>query len=382
MEDLVKREPNVSDHQAHRRAAAQAARCASTRPGWPPIGLDAGAGGPDALRGQPGSRTPAAFPPPDGQVLVHTGGFLQRCRRCGPGGGGGPRTAGRSTCGTWPRSWTARRSPTSMSFSGRALRLGRKGHQGGARRAASSPAVTLTVAKRKGTNAITVADQVLARVEERAGTDHPGERPDHRHPQLRGDRQGEIQRTAAPHVHRRRLRDAPHLAHPGPAGVGRRGPCHPRDPGPDPDRLLSLRLHPQPDHPLCPDLLHRHPGGRRHRGGGEHGAPFPPAGEPGPAHVRGRHRGGGRGGQSHDPGHPHGHCRHPAHGLCGRADGALHAAHSGRGLGRHGLLPARRLYRDPLGLASACSKRGAGGTGHDARRKTGPPGSTAGSWTP
>ena len=37
---------------------------------------------------------------------------------------------------------------------------------------------------------------------------------------------------------------------------------------------LPLRLHPEPGDPVRPDLLHRHPGGRRHRGGGEHRPPL------------------------------------------------------------------------------------------------------------
>ena len=32
----------------------------------------------------------------------------------------------------------------------------------------------------------------------------------------------------------------------------------------------AARLHPEPDHPVRADLLDRHPGGRRDRGGGEH----------------------------------------------------------------------------------------------------------------
>ncbi len=39
-----------------------------------------------------------------------------------------------------------------------------------------------------------------------------------------------------------------------------------------------------------------------------------------------------------------------AHGLCGRAHGALYAAHSGGRFRRHGLFPDDRLYRHPLGI--------------------------------
>ena len=59
--------------------------------------------------------------------------------------------------------------------------------------------------------------------------------------------------------------------------------------------------------------------------------------------------GGDRGRQSHDPGHLGGDRRHPAHGLCRRPDGPLHAAHPHRLLGGHDLLPDDRLHRHPLG---------------------------------
>ena len=56
------------------------------------------------------------------------------------------------------------------------------------------------------------------------------------------------------------------------AGGRHRGAGHPR---PDPLHLLPGRLHPEPRHPLRAHLLHRHPGGRRDRGGREHRAPPP-----------------------------------------------------------------------------------------------------------
>jgi hypothetical protein len=40
-----------------------------------------------------------------------------------------------------------------------------------------------------------------------------------------------------------------------------------------------LRLHAEPHHAVRADLLHRHPGGRRHRGGGEYRAPLAHAGQ-------------------------------------------------------------------------------------------------------
>ena len=49
---------------------------------------------------------------------------------------------------------------------------------------------------------------------------------------------------------------------------------HPGDAGADAGGLLPLRLHAEPHHAVRADLLHRHPGGRRHRGGGEHRPPL------------------------------------------------------------------------------------------------------------
>ena len=62
--------------------------------------------------------------------------------------------------------------------------------------------------------------------------------------------------------------------HAGPARIADRIHCHSGDAGADADRVLSLRLHAEPHYAVCADLLHRHPGGRRHCGGGEHRAPL------------------------------------------------------------------------------------------------------------
>ena len=67
------------------------------------------------------------------------------------------------------------------------------------------------------------------------------------------------------------------------AGLARIGRCaagHTGHAGADARRLLSVRLHAEPRHVVRADLLHRHPGRRRHCRGREHRAPFPPAGKP------------------------------------------------------------------------------------------------------
>ena len=57
------------------------------------------------------------------------------------------------------------------------------------------PAVTLAVAKRKGANAVIVADDVLQRLEIVQGPHRPGGHRDHRHAQLRRDRDREGERA-------------------------------------------------------------------------------------------------------------------------------------------------------------------------------------------
>ncbi len=103
----------------------------------------------------------------------------------------------------------------------------------------------------------------------------PRRRPPDGHTELRRDGRGEVERAAAPHADRGRLRVDPHLAHPGAAGGRDRGHGHPRHPRPHPGRLLSDRLHAEPGDAVRPHLLHRHPRGRRDRGGGEHRPPLP-----------------------------------------------------------------------------------------------------------
>ena len=51
------------------------------------------------------------------------------------------------------------------------------------------------------------------------------------------------------------------------------GDRRPGDPLADPAHQPAARSHPEPHHPLRAHLLHRHPGGRRDRGGGERAPP-------------------------------------------------------------------------------------------------------------
>ena len=139
------------------------------------------------------------------------------------------------------------------------------------------PAVTLAVSKRKGANAIEVADRVLARVNSLRGSLLPSDVHLSDHAQLRRDRRREIERAALAHAARRALGGGADLAGPRPARgrfVFSRDPGHARAHA---RHVLSLRLHAEPHHAVRADLLHRHPGGRRDRGGREHRAPCAPA---------------------------------------------------------------------------------------------------------
>ncbi len=208
------------------------------------------------------------------------------------------------------------------------------------------PAVTISVAKRKGTNAIVIADKVLTKVESLKGVLIP------REVQVSVTRNyGETAQEKSNELLKHLLlatlsvddpdRAVPGLAHPPSWSCGRAG-----DAGPHAAPLLSVRLHAEPGHPLCAYLFHRHPGGRRHRGGGEHLPPLPPAREPRPALVADvAVEAVDEVGNPDDPGHLGRHRRHPADGFRGRPDGSLHAADPGRRLRGHALLPLHR-FRD------------------------------------
>ncbi len=149
-------------------------------------------------------------------------------------------------------------------------------------------AVTLAVAKRPGANATALARTVLSRVEQaRARLVPPGIT-------LSVTRDyGETAREkvnelilAPPPCHR--LGVGAHLAVPRLARSARRAGRHSGHARAHALHVLSLWLHPQPHHALRADLLHRHPGGRRDRRGGEHRPPRCSCGEPSRATGRDR----------------------------------------------------------------------------------------------
>jgi hypothetical protein len=103
------------------------------------------------------------------------------------------------------------------------------------------------------------------------GRAHPEQRRGQRHAQLRRDRRREGLGADLQAVHRDLLRlpagadrvpraEARHRRHAG----------HPGGPADDHLHGLGHQLHHRPRQPVRADLLHRHPGGRRHRRGREH----------------------------------------------------------------------------------------------------------------
>ena len=153
------------------------------------------------------------------------------------------------------------------------------------------------------------------------GNGHPGRRRNHRHPQLRRHRQRQGDDPDHQTDFRHRTGDRPGSVRAGLArGVDRRRGGD-SDPDDDAVRLLGLGLHPQPGVAVRADFLHRHPGGRCHRGGGEHSPPYPSrraqAG-------RGDSAGGGRSRRPDHSGDVYRHRRPAADGFCLRVDGAVH----------------------------------------------------------
>ena len=172
------------------------------------------------------------------------------------------------TCATYPRSWTGRRPSQYVLF--------------GTREATEEPAVTIAIAKRKGTNAIRVADRVLAKVDSLKGvvipsdvtittTRHYGRTAEEKSNELLfhmaiavvgvtllialvlGWRESAVVGVAIPVTLALTLATFYFLGY-------------------TLNRITAVRF----------DFLHRHPRGRSHRGRGEHCASFPPAEEQGP----------------------------------------------------------------------------------------------------
>ncbi len=110
-----------------------------------------------------------SFPSPEGQVLVQVGGFLKTAddvKRLVVGAFNGHPVYLEDVADVED----GPAEPDNYVFFGTGPAAGEIGIRAGESQMGVYPAVTLTVAKRKGTNAVTIAERVLARVEETRGT--------------------------------------------------------------------------------------------------------------------------------------------------------------------------------------------------------------------
>ena len=138
-------------------------------------------------------------------------------------------------------------------------------------RGAAEAAVTIAVAKRKGANATDVTHAVLRARGAGEGAAAAVERSSLAVTRDYGETAGEKARELILHLIIATLeRHRADLALPGLARGGGGAGGRARHARPDAVRLLRAGLHAQSHHAVRADLLDRHPGGRRDRGGGEH----------------------------------------------------------------------------------------------------------------
>jgi len=170
VEDLIKREPNVSTTKII--GGEQRTLEVNLDPGrMAAYGLDAGriTGMLNAANQESDA---GSFPSPGGQVLVHTGGFLQTAEDVEA-----VVVAVHNDRPVYLRDVAAVRDgpqePDHYVFIGSGPAGDKDEMESEGLSKGLSPAVTLTVAKRKGTNAITVANKVVARINDAKGTAIP-----------------------------------------------------------------------------------------------------------------------------------------------------------------------------------------------------------------
>jgi multidrug efflux pump subunit AcrB len=130
-----------------------------------------------------------------------------------------------------------------------------------------APAVTIAISKRKGSQCHHRRRRRVASRGTAARAPDPRGYRSQRHAAVRRDRRGKVQRVAVAHAVRGARRHRAGCLDLGTARVGHRLHGHSGDSGADPHRLLPLWIHPESHHAVCADLLDRHPGGRRDRGG-------------------------------------------------------------------------------------------------------------------
>ena len=162
VEDQVKREPNVSSTTLiggeSRRVEVQLDPVRMAGYGLDPVAVSR------LVFAANQAADAGAYPSPEGQIIVHTGGFLKtpedvRTVVVAAHQGRPVYLGDVATISDGPP------LPDNYVFFGAGPAAGEKGISADDVKHAPYPAVTLTLAKRKGTNAISVADKVLERVE-------------------------------------------------------------------------------------------------------------------------------------------------------------------------------------------------------------------------
>ncbi len=162
VEDHIKREPNVSITTLiggeSRRVEVQLDPVRMAGYGLDPVAVSR------LVFAANQAADAGTYPSPEGQIIIHTGDFLKTAEDVRnvvvAAHGGRPVYLGDvATVSDGPP------LPEKYVFFGTGPAAGEKGISAEHAQRAPYPAVTLTLAKRKGTNAISVADKVLARVE-------------------------------------------------------------------------------------------------------------------------------------------------------------------------------------------------------------------------
>ena len=245
------------------------------------------------IRGEP--RVPGR----DRRLPAKRGGCRER-------GGRGVRRPSRSTCATSPTSPTARRKPADYVFFGNGPAVRTSGP-------ALVSAVTISISKRKGTNAIVIADKVLRQGGTRCGVAHSVGHVTSTVTRNYGETAAEKSNELLFHMLIAILSVSMLIG----LTLGRRESGVVATAIPVTLALTLavfylVRLHAEPGHAVRADLLDRHPGRRRDRRRREHRAPLPHARERGRSAGRGGRRGGGRSGKPDDPRDLRRHRRDPA----------------------------------------------------------------------
>ncbi len=212
------------------------------------------------------------------------------------------------------------------------------------------PAVSIAIAKRKGANAVVVADEMMHRLETVKGRIVPAGL-DVAVTRNYGETANEKANELLFHLALATVSIVALITIADRLARGRRRPHHHPDDDPaDPLRLVDDGLHDQPRQPVRADLLDRHPRRRRDRGGREYRAPLVHARRA--RACRDGDRGGGGGRQSDHRRDADDRRRAAADDVRQRADGPLHEPDSRQRLDGDAVLLLRRGHRHALAAAA------------------------------